>query len=398
MRFAYQATDERGERVYQGYLEAGSLREARVKLREMGLFPLSLTRERGGRRRRPGIAELVLFAEQFASLIAAGVPIAQALTTLSLESPHPTLRFAAREVRARVEAGASLSEAMGHYPEAFPPMMVRLVAAGELGGFLEVTLRRIAQYLDRSYELTQKVKTALLYPTFVVGVVVAAVILLLVFVVPVFARIYSIAGKALPWPTQLLLAVSGFLRHDWLWILLGLAALGYAFRAYYRTPGGALAVDRALLRLPLAGPILHKTGLARFARTLATLYASGVHVLAALEASRDLTGNAYMRATVEEVIEDVTKGQGIAQAMAKHPEVFVPLFTRMVSVGEESGNLEVMIDQAADHLEREVEHATKRLSSMIEPVLTVIVGILVFGMALALYLPLFELPATLIRR
>ncbi len=398
MRFAYQATDETGERIYQGYLEAGSLREARIKLREMGLYPLSLTRERGGRRRRPGVAELVLFAEQFASLIAAGVPIVQALTTLSLESPHPTLRFAAREVRARVEAGESLAEAMGRYPEAFPPMMVRLVAAGELGGFLEVTLRRIAQYLDKSYELAQKVKTALMYPAFAVGVVVIAVVVLLVFVVPVFARIYSIAGKELPWATQVLLAVSGFLRSHGLEILVALAALAYAFRLYYRTPGGALAVDRTLIRLPLAGPILHKTGLARFARTLATLYASGVNVLAALEASRDLTGNAYMRAVIEEVIEDVTKGQGIAQAMAKHPRIFVPLFTRMVSVGEESGNLEAMIDQAADYLEREVEYATKRLSSMIEPVLTVVVGVLVFGMALALYLPLFELPTTLLRR
>ena len=398
MRFSYQATDETGERVYQGYLEARDLREARVKLREMGLYPLSIAPERAGRRRRPGVGDLVLFAEQFASLVGAGVPLTQALTTLSLESPHPTLRFAAREVRARIEAGESLSEAMAHYPEAFPPMMVRLIAAGELGGFLEATLRRIAQYLDKSYELEQKVKTALMYPAFVILVVLAAVVAMLVLVVPVFARVYATIGEELPVFTQVLIATATFLRKNGLYLLAGLALAVFGFRAYYRTPGGAFAVDRWLLRLPLLGPVLQKSGLARFGRTFAALYASGVHVLAGLEAARDLTGNAYMRAALEEVIEDVTKGQSLSQALAKHPDVFVPLFVRMVSVGEEAGNLETMVEQAASHLEREVEYATKRLSAMIEPVLTVVVGILLLAMAVALYLPLFELPAKLIRR
>ncbi len=398
MRFSYQATDASGERIYQGYLEAKDLREARVKLREMGLYPLSLAPERGGRRRRPGVGDLVLFAEQFASLVGAGVPLTQALTTLSLESPHPTLRFAAREVRARIEAGESLSEAMSHYPEAFPPMMVRLVAAGELGGLLEPTLRRIARYLDRSYELEQKVKTALMYPAFVTLVVFAAVIVLLVVVVPVFARIYGAIGEELPLFTRALIGGATFLRQNGLYLLAGLAGVVYAFRAYYKTPAGAFAVDRWMLRLPLLGGILQKSGLARFGRTFAALYASGVHVLAGLEAARDLTGNAYMRAALEEVIEDVTKGQSLSQALAKHPDVFVPLFVRMVSVGEESGNLETMVEQAANHLEREVDYATKRLSAMIEPALTVVVGAMLLGMALALYLPLFELPAKLIRR
>ena len=398
MRFSYQATDASGERIYQGYLEAKDLREARVKLREMGLYPLSLAPERGGRRRRPGVGDLVLFAEQFASLVGAGVPLTQALTTLSLESPHPTLRYAAREVRARIEAGESLSEAMSHYPEAFPPMMVRLIAAGELGGLLEPTLRRIARYLDRSYELEQKVKTALMYPAFVTLVVFAAVIVLLVVVVPVFARIYSTIGEELPLFTRALIEGATFLRRNGLYLLVGLAGAAYAFRAYYKTPAGAFTVDRWLLRLPLLGGILQKSGLARFGRTFAALYASGVHVLAGLEAARDLTGNAYMRAALEEVLEDVTKGQSLSQALAKHPDVFVPLFVRMVSVGEESGNLETMVEQAANHLEREVDYATKRLSAMIEPALTVVVGAMLLGMALALYLPLFELPAKLIRR
>jgi len=398
VRFSYQATDASGERIYQGYLEAKDLREARVKLREMGLYPLSLAPERGGRRRRPGVGDLVLFAEQFASLVGAGVPLTQALTTLSLESPHPTLRYAAREVRARIEAGESLSEAMSHYPEAFPPMMVRLIAAGELGGLLEPTLRRIARYLDRSYELEQKVKTALMYPAFVTLVVFAAVIVLLVVVVPVFARIYSTIGEELPLFTRALIEGATFLRRNGLYLLVGLAGAAYAFRAYYKTPAGAFTVDRWLLRLPLLGGILQKSGLARFGRTFAALYASGVHVLAGLEAARDLTGNAYMRAALEEVLEDVTKGQSLSQALAKHPDVFVPLFVRMVSVGEESGNLENMVEQAANHLEREVDYATKRLSAMIEPALTVVVGAMLLGMALALYLPLFELPAKLIRR
>jgi len=398
MRFSYQATDPEGEKLYQGFVEASSLAEARQKLRDMGLYPLSLSPARRVRRRRPRIGDLVLFAEQFASLIQAGVPLNQSLTTLSMQATDPTLKQALREVRARVEAGTSLSEAMRHYPEVFPPLMVRLVAAGELGGFLEVALSRIARYLDAAYTLQQEIKSALMYPVFVIFVVIAAVIGLLVFVVPVFARIYALAGKALPLPTQILLGISGFLRANGLWLLAALAAGAWAFISYARTPEGARVVGRWLVRLPIVGPLVHKNEIARFARTLASLYASGVNVVAALEAARDLVGNAFLRDAVDDVIEDVTKGLTLSQAMAKRAEIFLPLFVRMVGVGEESGQLDAMVDQAAGYIEREVSYSTKRLASMIEPVMTLVVGILVLGMALALYLPLFDLPQTLLRK
>lgn len=198
MRFFYEATDGKGERVYRGVLEAESPQRARRRLREMGLYPLRLERLRRPLRGRVPLPEQVLFMEEFATLVGAGVPVTQALHTLGLESRHPLLKEAARGVRERVEGGEGLSQAMDHYPEVFPPLVRALVAAAEVGGALEVVLRRIAEYLDRSHDLREKVRTALLYPSFVVGVLVLVVMVLLFFVIPVFARLYGAAAEELP--------------------------------------------------------------------------------------------------------------------------------------------------------------------------------------------------------
>ncbi len=399
MRFSYQATDASGTQLYQGTLEAASPREARLRLREMGLYPLRLHREPARRFvRRPSLGALALYTSQFATLVAAGVPITQALVTLAQQSPHPALQRATRGVRERIEAGESLASAMAHYPEVFPPLMRHLVAAGEAGGALEVTLARLAEYLERAEELNQKVRTALMYPAFVLAVVAVAIAVLLLVVIPVFAQLYSNAGSALPWPTQALIAASAFARTYGGLIALGLLLAGYALRAYHRTPAGAYRLDRLALRLPVLGPILHKAGLGRFGRTFATLYASGLPITQALEATRDLAGNAFIAHAVDEVLHSVTQGESLSAAMARHPEVFLPVFTRMSAVGETSGGLDAMLDQAARHLEREVDYAVKRLSASIEPALTVVLGAGILFVALALYLPLFDLPSILTRR
>ncbi|AEB10910.1 type II secretion system F family protein [Marinithermus hydrothermalis] len=399
MRFSYQATDASGTQLYQGTLEAGSPREARLRLREMGLYPLRLRREPFRRFvRRPALGALALYTSQFATLVAAGVPLTQALVTLAQESPSPALRQATREVRERIEAGESLADAMAHHPEVFPPLMRHLIAAGEAGGALEVTLARLAEYLERAEELNQKIRTALMYPGFVLAVVGVALAVLLLVVIPVFARLYSSAGAALPWPTQALLAASAFAQtYGWL-IGLGLLLAGYALRAYYRTPAGAYRLDRLALRLPVLGPILHKAGLGRFGRTFATLYASGLPITQALEATRDLAGNAFIAHAVDEVLQSVVRGESFSAALARHPEVFLPVFTRMSAVGEASGGLDAMLDQAARHLEREVDYAVKRLSASIEPILTVLLGVGILLVALALYLPLFDLSSLITQR
>jgi len=399
MRYVYLASDESGTRTAEGTIEAESLQEARRRLREMGLLPLRLVpASRRKRQRRPGTGDLVLFMEQFATLIGAGVSLVQALHTLSLQSPHPTLRHAALKVRTLVEGGSGLAEAMGEFPEAFPPMVVRMVAAAELSGSLEETLRRVARYLDDSFELQQKIRSALTYPIFAIVIVLLAVVALLVVVVPVFQKLYANAGADLPGITLALLAVSDALRRYAPLIVLGLMLLVWAFRRVRASPGGGYLIDRALLGLPVFGPIVHKSGLARFARTLATLYASGINILASLDAARDLAGNRYIAALIDEVQDRISKGESLSQALAHEPEVFVPMFTRMVSIGEESGELDRMLDQVGHHLEREVDHATKRLSSMIEPVMTVVLGAIVLFVALALYLPLFELPGKVMGR
>ncbi|WP_287370051.1 type II secretion system F family protein [Oceanithermus sp.] len=399
MRYVYLASDENGTRTAEGVIEAESPQEARRRLREMGLFPLRLApAARRRRQRRPGSGDLVLFMEQFATLIGAGVSLVQALNTLSLQSPHPTLRHAAQQVRARIEGGSGLAEAMGEFPEAFPPIVVRMVAAAELSGSLEETLRRVARYLDDAFELQQKIRSALTYPIFAIVIVLLAVVALLVVVVPVFQKLYANAGADLPGITLALLAVSDAVRRYAPVIVLGLALLVWGFGRVRASPAGGYLIDRAFLGLPLFGPIAHKSGLARFARTLATLYASGINILAALDAARDLAGNRYIAALIDEVQERISKGESLSQALAHEPEVFVPMFTRMVSIGEESGELDRMLDQVGHHLEREVDHTTKRLSSMIEPVMTVVLGVIVLFVALALYLPLFELPGKVMGR
>ena len=397
MRFIYLASDESGTRTAEGIIEAESLQEARRRLREMGLFPLRLARApRRRRQRRPGSGDLVLFMEQFATLVGAGVSLVQALHTLSLQSPHPTLRYAAQQVRTRIEGGSGLAEAMGELPEAFPPMVVRMVAAAELSGTLEETLRRIAGYLDTSFELQQKIRSAMTYPIFAIVIVLLSVVALLVVVVPVFKKLYASAGADLPGITLALLGISDAIRRHGGLILLAVAFAVWAFRRVYATPAGGYWVDRFLLGLPIVGALAHKSGLARFARTLATLYASGINILAALEAARDLAGNRYIATLIDDVQARISKGESLSQALAHEPEVFVPMFTRMVSIGEESGELDRMLDQVGHHIEREVDHTTKRLSSMIEPIMTVVLGVIVLFVALALYLPLFELPGKVI--
>ncbi len=396
MRFLYEATDERGERVFRGVVEAESPQGARRRLREMGLYPLRLERVRRSPRGGVPLPELVLFMEEFATLVGAGVPVAQALYTLSLESRHPLLKEAARGVRERVEGGEGLAQAMESYPAVFPPLVRALVGAAEVGGALEVVLRRIAEYLDRSHDLREKVRTALLYPTFVVAVMGLAVAVLLLFVIPVFARLYGAAGAELPLPTRLLIGASLFARANLPWILLVLVGGLYLLRAYRRTPVGARVLDGLLLRLPLVGPVLHKAAIARFARTLATLYEGGVLITQALEATRDTLGNAALAEALDRVLERVVRGESLSAALAREP-LFPPILVRLTLVGEEAGSLERMLYQAAFHLEREVDHGVKRLSSSIEPALTVFLGGIMLLVALALYLPLFDLSRILRR-
>lgn len=390
LRFAYEATNPEGKEIYRGVVEATSVQEARLRIREMGLYPLRLTPANQQRLRKVPLPELVLFTEQLATMVRAGVPLVQAFHTLSLQAANPSLREALRGVRERIEVGQGLAQAMEQYPQVFPSLMRHLIAAGELGGALEVVLQRLAEYLDRSYELQEKTRTAMFYPGFVLGVLLLVVGVLLVVVIPVFSQLYRDAGVALPWPTQFLLLGSGFLRQNLVYVLMGILLVGYGLVLYRRTPAGAYWLDSLLLRIPILGPILLKVGLARLGRTLSTLYASGILITQALEASQKVVGNTALSAAIAEVQQIVQQGESLATALAREP-LFLPIFVRMVLVGEEAGQLEGTLNQISFHMEREVDYALKRLSSSIEPVLTLILGGVVLVVALALYLPLFDL-------
>ncbi len=389
MRFNYQATDPSGKNLYQGVVEATSFSEARALLRQRGLYPIKLVPLRSSPLRGVPLQELVFFTRRLALLLESSLPLLAALETLHAQSRHPSLKEALQGLRAQVEGGSSLAQAMEAYPQVFPLIMRRLVAVAELGGALEVVLRRLAGYLDRTHELREKVRTALTYPAFVLAVLLLVVVVLLVVVIPVFARLYQNSGIALPWPTAFLISSAFFVRQYGIFLLLAAILGGGVFWRAYQGPWGK-AVDQRLFRLPLVGPILLKSALARFGHTLATLYKSGIALTQALEACAQVEGNRAFAEAIVQLRQAVEQGRFMSEAMRSNP-LFLPLFVQMTQTGEGTGQMDRSLEQVADFFEQEIDHSLKRLSSSLEPLLTLVLGGVVLLVALALYLPVFDL-------
>jgi type IV pilus assembly protein PilC len=292
-----------------------------------------------------------------------------------------------------VESGTTLADAMRRQKEFFNDIYVSMVAAGEVGGVLDTILLRLAEYLEAAARLKSKVRTAMLYPAVVIIVAMIAIAILLVFVIPTFSVFFSGAGVALPWPTRLLVAVSDFLIAYWWALLAGAALISYAIRAYYMTSNGRLTIDRFLLRLPLIGPVLRKAAIARFSRTLGTLLQSGVPILEGLEITARTTGNRVIENAVMESRVSIAGGDTISDPLGRSG-VFPPMVVQMINVGEQTGGLDEMLEKIADFYDDEVETSVTGLTSILEPVMIVVLGGLVGGMLVALYLPIFDLIKT----
>ena len=393
--FRYVAKDSNG-RDTSATMEAENEKEVVLALRKKGLIILSVTEESRGdsvvrkTRRKVKGPELVVFSRQLATMVDAGLPLIQATDTLAEQAESPALQMVLRDVVKSIEEGASFSEALGGHPKVFSSLFVNMTRAGEASGTLAEILDRIAGYMEASLALKRKVKSAMIYPVIVSSMAVIITSVLLLKVIPVFGKIYDSFGAALPTPTQMLLNFSGMLRAYFPFVVGALVAGIFLLRKYIKTDGGRMRFDRFKLTLPIFGPIFRKVAVSRFSRTLSVLVKSGVPILSALDIVAKTAGNKLVEKAVNDAMEQIKQGENIAQPLAAS-EVFPPMVTKMIAVGEESGKLEVMLSKIADFYDSQVDAAVNGLTSMIEPLLIAFLGIVVGGIVICMFLPIFRL-------
>ncbi len=396
-RFDYAGRDPGGARV-AGSLEAGSLDAAVAQLFERGVTPLEVNEhkaEQPGLRRQLGLdqpkrEDVILFTRQMYTLTRSGVPLIRGLTQLSDSTRNPVLAETIQTVIADLESGRDLSGALARHPDIFSPLYVSMVRVGESSGRLEEAFERIHQYLESERETVRRIKQAVRYPTFVVIAMVVAIMILMTWVIPTFAQVFERFDAQLPLPTRILIAVSNFFV-AWWWLLVAAAAAGWvALRAWRKTEQGHREWDRRKLGVPLVGSILLRATLARFARAFSMASRSGVPILEALHVVAAAVDNAWITRRILDMREGIERGESLSR-VAHRSGVFTPLVVQMLAVGEETGRLEQIIDDVADYYEREVDYDVRNLSSLIEPILTMGIALMVFLLALGIFLPMWQL-------
>ncbi|HLU24770.1 MAG TPA: type II secretion system F family protein [Longimicrobiales bacterium] len=334
--------------------------------------------------------QVVIFTRQFATMINSGLPLVQSLEILAKQTESKALANVIDQVRYDVEAGNTLADSMRKHPKAFSDLYMNMVAAGEAGGILDVILLRLAAFLEKNDALARKIKGAMVYPGVIMTVAVAAVAILLIFVIPTFQAMFESAGVELPVPTQIVISLSEFLQSYW-WGVVGIIlAIGVALRQVYRTPAGQLAIDKLLLRVPIMGNLLLKAAIARFTRTLGTLVSSGVSILEGLEITARTAGNRVIHDAIMNSRASIAGGDTISEPLRKSG-VFPPMVVQMINVGEQTGGLDEMLSKIADFYDEEVDAAVEALLSAMEPIMIVVLGTVVGGMIVAMYLPIFDM-------
>jgi type II secretion system protein F len=405
--YSYQALDRSGAAV-SGVIQADNPEVGAERVRSMGLFPMALNAasarqsEPGAKatkaapgapvlpwQRGVGRMEVVLFTRQLADLVGAGLPLDRALTVLIKQAQSFGLRERLTRVQDEVRAGRPLSEALAFYPRDFPRLYVNMVQAGETAGQLAEVLERLAGYLEREITRRSQVVSALTYPVVLVVVAVSAVSFLLTFVVPRLAGVLHDMHTALPLPTVILLSITGFLTSYWRQLLVGIAATVFGVRRYLSTPGGQAAWDGFKLRIPLVGGLLGRIVASRFVRSLGTMLTGGVPILESLEIARDAVGNVSTARAVDRIKDSIRQGESLADAM-ESTDAFLPIVVHMAAVGEETGRLPAMLVRTADSLDFEIDGQIRRLVTLIEPVIVVVMGVVVGFIVLSILLPIFE--------
>ena len=392
--YVYVARDSVTGREVRSVVEAASEQAAIAALLNRNLLVLSIQERVGKKGRTSGgkvsLQDLVLFTRQLATMLDAGLAMVQSLQALAEQTTNKVMRDVIRDVCARVESGDSFSEALQKHPKVFNRLYVSMVAAGEKGGLLAEILARLATYLENTARLRKKVKSAMMYPTVVTIVAILITIFLLVKVVPVFGEIYSSFDAKLPGPTQFMIDLSQFVKRYILLLLVGGVALTYAWLYFIKTPAGRKFWDSYRIRMPIFGSLAHKICLARFARTMASLVRSGVPILEVLQIVSQTVGNVVMETAIKAAAVDIERGEGISTAIGKHP-VFPVMIIRMMTAGEQTGKIDNMLERVANFLDDEVETALSGLTSLIEPILIVVLGVIIGGMVICMFLPIFKM-------
>ncbi len=392
-RFAWEARDRRGAKI-RGETRAASLNLVRADLRRQGVNPIWVKKKAeplfAGKKRIKS-ADIAFFSRQLATMMSAGVPLVQAFDIIGRGHEKPAMQDMLLAIRQDVESGTGLALSLAKYPVYFDELFCSLVAAGEQAGVLDVLLDKIATYKEKIESIKGKIKKALFYPAAVILVAIVVSAILLVFVIPQFKDLFASFGADLPTFTLMVIGLSDLLRQWWWIVLLGLGILSFVITSTFkRSRRFREAVDRATLKLPIVGPILHKAALARFARTLSTMFAAGVPLVEALESVSGATGNIVYQDTVLKLREEVSTGQSLQLAMRQHP-LFPHMVVQMTAIGEEAGSLDDMLAKAADFYEEQVDNAVDSLSSLLEPMIMVVIGGLIGSLIVAMYLPIFKL-------
>lgn len=341
---------------------------------------------------RVTVKDLGVFTRQFATMINAGLPLVQCLGILSQQVEKEFMRTSINRVMTDVEGGSTLGEAMQRHPKMFSQLYVNMVEAGEAGGILDLILMRLATYLEKADALQRKVKSALTYPTVVSLVAVGASVFMLMFIIPTFAKMFVDFGGELPMPTRIVMGISDFLRDYWFFLAAGITGTVIGIQRYYKTKSGRLVIDKFLLSIPVLGTVVRKGAVARFTRTLGTLISSGVPILHGLDITARTAGNKVIENAIIATRESISQGNTIAEPL-RASKVFPPMVTQMISVGEQTGALDEMLEKIAEFYDSEVDSAVDALTSIIEPVMIVVMGVLVGGMLIAMYLPMFKIVA-----
>jgi type IV pilus assembly protein PilC len=397
--FEYTAKNASSGQIMKGSLDAptrdevlGHLRKNRLILVSMREAPKSINITLPGTG-GIGTRDIVIFTRQFATMINSGLPLVQSLNILALQTEHPKLKEVTKAVVYDVEAGNTLADAFAKHPKAFSQLYVNMVAAGEAGGILDTILLRLATFLEKNDKLIRKVKSAMIYPSVIMTVAAGAIAVLLIFVIPVFQKMFADAGVTLPLPTRVVIGLSQFLQSFWWAVGLGIVLIVMGVRQFYRTPNGQRTIDRMLLGMPVLGDVLRKSAVSRFTRTLGTLISSGVSILDGLEITAKTAGNMVIQDAIMASRSSIAGGDTIAGPLEKSA-VFPPMVISMIAVGEQTGGLDEMLSKIADFYDDEVDVAVSGLLSMLEPLMILFLGVIVGGMIVAMYLPIFNMMDT----
>ncbi|MEZ4484974.1 MAG: type II secretion system F family protein [Syntrophotaleaceae bacterium] len=389
----------RSGQAQKGEMEAPDEAAVAAALRRQGVMPGKIKEKGKGldmEIKLPGFGgkittkDLVVFTRQFATMIDAGLPLVQCLDILGRQQDKKIFKDMLVQVKESVESGSTFADALKKHPKAFDSLFVNLVAAGEVGGILDTILNRLAAYLEKAQKLKKKVKSAMTYPSTIVGIALIVISVILIFVIPAFEKMFADFGSALPAPTQIVINISNFVQKYILGIVIGIIVLIFAFKKTYATTKGRDFIDDKVLKLPIFGILLRKVAVAKFTRTLGTMISSGVPILDGLEITAKTAGNRTIEKAIYKVKQSISEGKTIAEPLEKSG-VFPPMVCQMIAVGEQSGSIDTMLNKIADFYDDEVDDAVGNLTAMMEPMLMLFLGTTVGGLVIAMYLPIFKI-------